>query len=276
MSKKVQVHSGPCLNCGEQVQGAFCHACGQKALDNTDRSLIRLLGEFLGNVFFLDNRFFLSFRYLIAKPGTMTVAYLQGKRKKFLSPVTLFLFINLIYFLVNPLTDYSLALYDQMFSQPYSAWANQLVQQKLEEEGLSFETYAVTYQNASDNLSKSIMILNVPLIALFVYLIGLKKRKFFFDGLIYSFHLFSVFLLWWIFGYFIGFLIPSEFDVLEGIAFISFTLIIPVMYAILSVKKYLDVNWFKAILGGLGAFIGIALTQLAYRGTIFIFTFWST
>ena len=120
MEKTPEKSQKKCFNCGTPVNGVFCHNCGQRVRDNLDRSLGRLLGEFFGNVFFLDNRFLLSLWYLVRYPSRMTVEFLEGKRKKFISPVTLFLFLNLIYFIVNPLTDYSLSLYDQTHSQPYS------------------------------------------------------------------------------------------------------------------------------------------------------------
>ena len=104
--------SQTCHNCGTPVNGAFCHNCGQQVRDNSDRSVRRLLGEVLGNLFFLDNRFFISVGYLFRFPGRMTVEFLAGKRKKFISPVTLFLFLNLIYFFNKPLSDYSLPIED--------------------------------------------------------------------------------------------------------------------------------------------------------------------
>ncbi|MEQ8303905.1 MAG: DUF3667 domain-containing protein [Cyclobacteriaceae bacterium] len=96
----------------------------------------RLLGEFFYNIFFFDNRFFLGMWYLVRYPSRMTVEFLEGKRKKFISPIPLFLFVNLIYFLVNPLSDYSLSLYDQIHSQPYSMWTKEWVDFKLQMERL--------------------------------------------------------------------------------------------------------------------------------------------
>ena len=106
MNKVRSVENEPCLNCGGIINGSFCYQCGQKALDNNDRSMSTLLGGFFTNLFFLDNRFFISLRMLLIRPGTMTIDFLGGQRKKFLPPVTLFLFVNLIYFLLSPLSDY--------------------------------------------------------------------------------------------------------------------------------------------------------------------------
>lgn len=266
-----------CLNCDASVKGRFCHSCGQPIHDNLDRSLGRLLGEFFGNIFFLDNRFFLSVRYLICLPSQMTVEFLEGKRKKFISPVTLFLFLNLIYFFVNPLTDYSLSLYDQTHSQPFSKWAKEWVDVKLEKESLDVNAYGITYQNASDNISKSIMIINIPIIAVFVYLMVFRKRKFYFDTLIFAFHFFSLFMFSWIMLDWVGLLIEllpgGKNSMLSTIVFNLFTFVIPLFYAILGIKKFMNIRWYWAIPAGMGVMIAVGLTNLFYRFIIFVATF---
>ncbi len=273
----VQVH---CLNCGASVHGAFCHQCGQRVRDNLDRSLGRLLGEFFSNLFFFDNRFFISMKYLFWFPGRMTLEFLEGKRKKFISPITLFLFINLIYFFVNPLSDYSLSLYDQANSQPYSVWIKGWVEHKLQYKGLDERAYSVTYQNASDNVSKSIMIINIPMIALFMYLMTFKKRRFYFDSLIYAFHFFSLFMVSWIFldwvDTLIDFLVGDNSSIISNISFYLFAFILPLLYATLCIKKFLSIRWYWSIPAGLGVMIALSLANLFYRFIIFTVTFWVT
>ncbi len=269
-----------CLNCGTQVNGVFCHNCGQRVRDNSDRSLSRLVGEVLSNVFFLDNRFVLSIWYFIRFPGRMTVEFLEGKRKKFISPVTLFLFLNLIYFFVNPLSDYSLSLYDQINSQPYSKWPNEWVASKLQKEDLDLNTYAITYQNASDNLSKSIMIINVPMIAAFVYLMAFRRRPFYFDSLIFAFHFFTLFMLSWVMldwvDILINTLVGNDKSVASAISFNLFVSFLPLLYAIIGIKKFMNIRWYWAIPAGIGVIAAVLLANFCYRFIIFIFTFWTT
>lgn len=269
-----------CLNCDTSVNGAFCHNCGQRVRDNSDRSLSRLVGEVLSNVFFLDNRFVLSIWYLLRFPGRMTVEFLEGKRKKFISPVTLFLFLNLIYFFVNPLSDYSLSLYDQINSQPYSGWTKSWVDLKLQKQEVDLRAYANIYQNASDNISKSIMIINVPMIAALIYLMSFQRRPFYFDSLIFAFHFFTLFMLSWIMldwmDILINTVVGNENSIAAAISFNLFVSIIPLLYAILGIKKFLNIRWYWAIPAGLGAIMTVLLANFFYRFIIFIFTFWTT
>ncbi|MEM6644511.1 MAG: DUF3667 domain-containing protein [Bacteroidota bacterium] len=279
MSEDASLHL-KCLNCGSAVENSFCQKCGQRVRDNTDRSLGRLLGEFLGNIFFLDNRFFISLWYLIRFPGRMTVEFLQGKRKKFISPVTLFLFFNLIYFFLSPLSDYSLSFYDQMYYQPYSAWFQETVRTKLDVLGLTEQQYDPIYQRMSDSVSKSIMIINIPMIAGFVFLMSFKRREFYFDSLIYSFHFFTLFMLSWIsldcVGKLLTLLSTEEDSILATITFNFFTFIGPAIYGMISMHKFLGIRWYWFIPAGLGTLAGVLLSNFIYRFVIFLLTIWLT
>lgn len=269
-----------CLNCGGAVEGAFCHQCGQHIRDNSDRSLSRLFGEFVTNTFFLDNRFLLSALYLVRFPGRMTVEFLEGKRTKFISPITFFLFVNLIYFFVKPLSDYSLTYYDQVYSQPYSPLVNGLAFQKLKKEGLDERAYSVTYQTMSDNISKSIMIINVPMIAVFVYLMAFKRRRFYYDSLIFSFHFFSLFMFSWVLVKWIyttvEFLSGAGGSIVTDITFPLFAFFLPMIYAMFAIKKFLGFRWYWAIFAGVGVMLAVTIANIFYRIIILILTLWLT
>lgn len=277
MPKEVIVTDEPCLNCNDVINGSYCKSCGQKAIDNVDRSMITLIGDFLGNLFFLDNRFYLSLKNLLLKPGVMTVEFLSGKRRKYLSPISLFLFVNLIYFFLSPLTDYSLPLNDQIKYQPYSSVAKKWVEKKIEIQGIEFNQYRLKYNKNSDDISKIIMILNVPLIALFVYLFSFWKRRFYFDSFIFSIHFFSFFLS----SIIIGDLVDSYLGFLpilnnEKFWFTVFLLGLPFTYLVISYKRFTENKWWLSVLISPLILLGIVASQGIYRFIIFVFTFLST
>lgn len=277
MEKSRELLQTYCSNCSVSLKGSFCHNCGQRVRDNSNRSLGPLIVDFLNNIFFFDSHFFLSIRYLIQFPSRITVEFLEGKRKKFISPVTLFLFFNLIYFFVSPLSDYSLSLYDQTYSQPYSVWTKEWVNIKLQNIGLDEQAYGVIYQNTSDNISKSIMIINVPIIAIFVYLMAFRRRRFYFDSLIFSFHFFSLFICSWIMldwvGSLIDFFASQDDSIVSKISFYLFAFLIPLFYAILGIKKFMNIHWYWSFFAGIGVIIAVNLANLIYRIIIFIVTF---
>ncbi|MEP2023616.1 MAG: DUF3667 domain-containing protein [Reichenbachiella sp.] len=274
--------SNSCLNCGETLNGQYCTNCGQQNKDK-DRSLKHLLGDLLNNLFFVDNRFWVSYKYLLFKPGVMTYEFLEGKRRKFMSPITLFLFVNVLYFFVSPLTDYSLSLTDQMKQPTHGTLASRMVEDKLVQEELDLEAYAPIYKQTSDNVSKTIMILNVPMIAFFVYLIAIRKRKYYYDSLIFSVHFFAVFLLCIIAGISLA---PAYRWVINGLLEIHmspwtiwmpfFMLVLPTIYAIVSIKKFAQMKWYHTIWSGLLIFISGFVAQFIYRSIVFFVSFWMT
>ncbi|MEM9328995.1 MAG: DUF3667 domain-containing protein [Bacteroidota bacterium] len=266
-----------CLNCGAQVEHSFCPACGQKYRDNGDRSIKRLFGELITNIFFFDSRLWVSLRYLFFKPGVMSREYLDGKRKKFLSPISIFLFANLLYFFATPITDYSLPLQDQMQHQVHSPLARELVKERLADRDLTLEDYSQSYDRASLNLSKSIMIVNVPLLALMLWPLLLRRSRYYYDALIFSLHYFSVFLF-----VLVGFNGIFRMILKLGIPLNEVSMLLlavfgfPLVMGVISIRNYLQSTWWYAILGGVVVILGLGFAQFVYRAVIFFGTFVTT
>jgi len=88
----------PCGNCGVQLQGDFCHRCGQPV-----RGLVRhfssFFGDFVDTVFDLDSRTLRTLFPLLFRPGWLTLRYFEGQRVRYVSPVRLFFFCCVLAFL---------------------------------------------------------------------------------------------------------------------------------------------------------------------------------
>ena len=82
----------------------------------------------------IDGRLLRSFRCLIGRPGALTVAFLQGRRKPFVGPVALFLVTNVLFFATESLTGsniLSTPLEGHLHTQPWSELAQPLVAGRL-------------------------------------------------------------------------------------------------------------------------------------------------
>lgn len=88
----------PCANCQTPVQGAWCHACGQKA-ETYHRSILHLTGEAFEGLTHVDGRVWTTIRRLITSPAQLTRAYLDGKRASQIPPFRLYLVVLLILFM---------------------------------------------------------------------------------------------------------------------------------------------------------------------------------
>ena len=92
-----------CTNCGATLTGEFCHACGQKRFVERDRRFGHLLHQFVASATDLDGRFWRTIRALAFQPGLLSREYFDGRRAHWLSPVSLFLAVSVVYFIAPSL-----------------------------------------------------------------------------------------------------------------------------------------------------------------------------
>jgi len=79
-----------CLNCGTELLGSFCHACGQHR--HVHRTLHAFWHDLLHGVFHFEGKTWNTLPLLAWKPGELTRRYIEGQRARFVSPIALFLF----------------------------------------------------------------------------------------------------------------------------------------------------------------------------------------
>jgi hypothetical protein len=91
-------HETNCLNCGTELVGGYCHACGQHA--HVHRTLTALWHDLAHGVLHLDGKVWRTLPMLAWRPGELTRRYAHGERAKFVSPTALFLFSVFLMFAV--------------------------------------------------------------------------------------------------------------------------------------------------------------------------------
>lgn len=89
-----------CLNCGAEVKGTYCSVCGQ-ANHEPRENFKHILTHFITDYLHLDEKFFSSLKYLLFYPGFLTLNYNAGKRTKYVHPFRLYIFISIVFFLVQ-------------------------------------------------------------------------------------------------------------------------------------------------------------------------------
>ena len=95
-------HEKTCLNCGAELLGPYCSACGQHA--HVHRTLSAFFHDFLHGVLHFEGRIWHTLPLLAWKPGELTRRYIDGQRARFVSPIALFLFCVFIMFAALSLT----------------------------------------------------------------------------------------------------------------------------------------------------------------------------
>src|SRR5512138_1002980 len=92
------IEPAACLNCGAQLSGPYCAACGQAA--HLHRSLSSLAHDILHGVFHFEGKIWRTLPELLFHPGRLTRRYIDGERAKFVSPMALYLFTVFLIFAV--------------------------------------------------------------------------------------------------------------------------------------------------------------------------------
>ena len=85
-----------CLNCGAELQGMYCHVCGQQATSKTP-TISAFVLEYLNNAFIWDSQFFKTIWTLIRRPGHLTNEFLSGKFTSQEHPLKLNMFLLFVF-----------------------------------------------------------------------------------------------------------------------------------------------------------------------------------
>jgi ribosomal protein L37E len=88
-----------CLNCGAHVEKHYCSDCGQPNLELKE-NFWGFISHSVAHYFHFDNKFFQTLSPLLTKPGQVTLDYLAGKRARYINPVSMYIFVSIVYFLV--------------------------------------------------------------------------------------------------------------------------------------------------------------------------------
>ncbi|MBL7859225.1 MAG: DUF3667 domain-containing protein [Cyclobacteriaceae bacterium] len=88
-----------CLNCGANLQGSFCHQCGQKNLPRR-QDITDLLINFISSFYSFESKFFKTFGFLLFRPARIINDYNSGKRESYYHPARMYVFLSFIFFFV--------------------------------------------------------------------------------------------------------------------------------------------------------------------------------
>ena len=92
-----------CANCGAPVIDEFCAVCGQER--NTHRRSVKgLLHELFSEIVNLDSRILRTMVALLLKPGELALAFREGRTRRYIPALRLYLFVSLLFFLALSVT----------------------------------------------------------------------------------------------------------------------------------------------------------------------------
>jgi hypothetical protein len=163
-----------------------------------DYSLRRYLAEAVEVLTNADSRVVASFRALLFRPGELTRAYFSADRERYLRPLQVFVFCNVFYFFVQPLTGINTLtspLSVHMHQLGYSRWVHGVVEAEVARRGIGLDEYRALFDATIQSQAKTLVIVMVPLLALLLLVAHARQRRFFVEHLVFATHFMAFFIL---------------------------------------------------------------------------------
>src|SRR5262245_46278012 len=103
MSTSVVDPPAQCPNCGAVLEGKYCSQCGQK-VTSLNPTLGEVLHDLVHEIVHVDGKIITTLRYLIAKPGFLSLEHFEGRRARYVAPIRLYLLLSVLCFGATALT----------------------------------------------------------------------------------------------------------------------------------------------------------------------------
>lgn len=240
-----------CKNCGNNYVGKFCNQCGEKQYDEKDKSVPKLLSEGLHFITHLEGSFFNTLITLCKRPGKFSLDYCNGIRKKYFKPLSLFLLLVIVYLLFPIFDGLNVKPNEHVKHSLYGDYAMRKAIKVIQEKNWSDIELGNAFMHASEKISKFLLFIIIPVMALVSWMISFKKRKYFYDNFIFSIEVNSFFILWAflifplifrIFHYFFPFIVDAD-----SLFILLPNLCIFILYLVVASKRFFVFNWWYAI-----------------------------
>jgi hypothetical protein len=146
---------------------------------------------------------FRSIRDLVGRPGTLTLAFVLGRRRPYFAPFQLFLVANIVFFVVQSALGFQVLSNDLAShigalrggNQFYSATARPIVERRLLETGRTLEQYSDVFNHAVRVNAKALVVLLVPAVALVVFASFPRAKHPLISAAVFALHFVAFFLL---------------------------------------------------------------------------------
>jgi hypothetical protein len=245
-----------CKNCGNRFTGKYCNECGEKVYTIKDKHVSHFFEEGFHFITHFEGKFFTTIKTLFSKPGQVSVDYTNGIRKKYFKLLSLFLLLVILYLLFPVFEGLNMKLYYHEEHNLYGAYAKNQVREIMIDKNLSEKEVSDLFLKKSEKISKTFLVLILPLTAIATWTVSFKRRKYFFDQLVFSTEVNCIYLLW---GFLILPLLVMLFEVVYKLIYTGYFpitdsttglfLAIPMfVFVVLATKRFYDYRTWQSIL----------------------------
>ena len=185
-----------CSTCGVALSDQVCQECSVRATRPPELSFRRFLINTLHELTDLDSRLLTTLHALLLKPGLLTREYVAGRGQRFVSPLRLFLLVNIAYFIARSLflqsDTFTTTLHTQLQTIPALGFKTALVARKLAAEHTSMAALATRWDAVAGEHGKTLIILLIPIYAAVLAIILLYRRRPLVQHVVFATHFVTV------------------------------------------------------------------------------------
>lgn len=304
-----------CKNCGNQFTGKYCSKCGEKVYTEHDKSVIHFFEEAFHFLTHFEGTFFNTLKTIFSKPGKLSLDYCNGRRKKYFKPLPFFMLLVVLYLIFPFFTGLNMPFKYYLGKGSYASSVTTkktgadidsiltTVDIAVQARNFKSKNQAIVYRikyvdsvaktipkltkleavfnKKSEKTSKILLLIPLPLTAIVLGLLSIRKRRYFFDQLVLSTEINSFYLL---FSFFIMPLLisvcykllpQSATQILtdSSIGFFSYS-VMGFFSAIAFRVFYKDRLWYSILKSILVMFAHYFIVQVIYKFILFAVTFY--
>jgi len=259
--------------------GSYCNNCGEKVYTDHDKSFFHFVEEGVHFITHFEGTFFTTIRYLFTKPGKLSSDYCYGIRKSLFKPLSLFLLLCIIYLLFPVFEGLNMRLYYHVNGSIYGGYARNEVIEAMRQHHWTDAQVTEAFHQQSTRVSKFLLLILLPLTALFFWSLTYKKRSYFFDQMVFATEINSVYLVW---GFMLLPLLLALFQMVyqgitkrifpfsdSGISAIMYAVL--VLYVAIAVRRFYGLKaWHAILVAVLFYFAHHIIVQFIYKFLLFV------
>jgi len=270
-----------CQNCGETLNGMYCHCCGQYAID-TNESFFKFINHYLDTSFAYDGKLWVTIKHLFARPGHLPKEYIQGRIASYMHPFKMYMFCSFIFFFLF----FNFTLDDKSVSKAFysnnNALSIQVNDNKIpnDKNGSFAETNPTESEIKDKVLNKLIpvfktyapvgMFVLMPFFAFMLMISFRKKRYPYMSHLIFSINIHTILMLLFSFDILLS-LIADKLQLLNTWNTGSIYVYVVILYLLIATKRFYEFKWIKSfILISFNLFIYIFFIVLIFSSFVLI------
>ncbi|MCU1245521.1 MAG: hypothetical protein JWN02_1431 [Acidobacteria bacterium] len=205
-----------CPNCGLGPVAAYCAACGQRRITEHDLTFAGFMRDTVHEFTSLDGRLWATLATLLLHPGLLAREYFAGRGSRYMKPLSLFVLLNLVFFIIQPHTGLMAYSYNNYTSYDGDVAAKRQdaanavrIDQAMSREARrvarklppqapvvgSPEVFRAHFDDTLQDLKKSMLLVSIPVFALTMLLLYATTGRRYAEHLVFSVHVYAFFLV---------------------------------------------------------------------------------